>query len=101
MGQRGVEERGASGASLGWVQKALYELGQDTHRVPGVEEMLGHLLVGWVISEWDSWISKIQTKMAKQTAWVLFRSRCCGPETFTVWVSLEDKEHTPTSFLKI
>ena len=45
MGQRGVEERGASGASLGWVQKALYELGQDTHRVPGVEEMLRHLLV--------------------------------------------------------
>lgn len=36
----------ASGASLGWVQKALYELGQDTHRVPGVEETLGHLLVG-------------------------------------------------------
>ena len=41
MGQRAVEERGAPGASLGWVQNSLYELGQDKHRVPGVEETLG------------------------------------------------------------
>lgn len=41
MGQRVVEERGAPGASLGWVQNALYDLAQDKHRVPGVEETLG------------------------------------------------------------
>lgn len=101
MGQRGVEERGALGAGLGWVQKALYELGQDTHRVPGVEETLGHLLVGWVISGWGHGSAKYKQKCQNKLPGFMFRSRRCGPETFTVWVSLEDKEHTPTPFLQI
>ena len=69
MGQRVVEERGAPGASLGWVQNALYELGQDSHRVPGVEETVGFYWLDGSSLSGNSWISKIQTKMPKQTAW--------------------------------
>ena len=63
----------------------------------------GHLFVVWVISGWE-FTDEQNTKKKKsqnKLPGIMFRSRRCGPETYTVWVSLEDKEHTSTSFLQI